>query len=75
MNSEAHVSGNLRKMQTQLRDVAHYTLVLDGVPIDMVEQIVYLARTQGLRNFNVMRLDSPTASTAAFSSGSSRVPT
>jgi len=35
MNSEAHVSGNLRKMQTLLEDGARYTLMLDGTPIDM----------------------------------------
>ena len=28
-------SGKLRKMQTRLEDGAHYTLVLDGSPIDM----------------------------------------
>ena len=35
MNSAAHVSGNLLKMQTRLEDGAHYTLMLDGNPIDM----------------------------------------
>ena len=35
MNSEARPSGNLRKMQTRLEDVAHYTLMLDDIPIDM----------------------------------------
>ena len=35
MNSEKKLSGNLRKMQTRLEDGAQYTLVLDGVPIDM----------------------------------------
>ena len=39
MNSKAPLSGNLRKMQTQLEDVAHYTLVLDGTPIDMNAKI------------------------------------
>lgn len=35
MNTKAPVSGNVRKMQTRLEDVAHYTLELDGTPIDM----------------------------------------
>ncbi len=35
MNSQADPSGNLRKMQTRLEDVAHYTLKLDDTPIDM----------------------------------------
>ena len=39
MNSEANLSGNLRKMQTRLGDVAHYTLTLDGTPIDMNAKI------------------------------------
>jgi hypothetical protein len=39
MNSEAKLSGNLRKMQTELGDVAHYTLMLDGTPIDMNAKI------------------------------------
>ena len=39
MNSEANLSGNLRKMQTQLGDVAQYTLMLDGTPIDMNAKI------------------------------------
>lgn len=39
MSSEERLSGNLRKMQTRLEDVAHYTLVLDGVPIDMNARI------------------------------------
>ena len=39
MNSKAHPSGNLRKMQTRLDDVTHYTLELDGVSIDMNEKI------------------------------------
>ncbi len=39
MNSEAHLSGNLRKMQTRLEDGAHYTLVLDGISIDMNAKI------------------------------------
>jgi hypothetical protein len=39
MNSEAHVSGNLRKMQTRLEDLAYYTLVLDGISIDMNAKI------------------------------------
>ena len=32
-------SGNLRKMQTELADVAQYTLMLDGVSIDMNAKI------------------------------------
>jgi len=39
MNSATSFSGNLRKMQTQLGDVARYTLMLDGVPIDMNAKI------------------------------------
>ena len=39
MNSESHPSGNLRKMQTQLEDVARYTLMLDDVPVDMNARI------------------------------------
>ena len=39
MNSAAKLSGNLRKMQTQLDGVAHYTLELDGTPIDMNAKI------------------------------------
>ena len=35
MTAEATMSGNLRKMQVRLEDVAHYTLMLDGNPIDM----------------------------------------
>ena len=33
------MSGNLRKMQVQLEDVARYSLVLDGNPIDMNAEI------------------------------------
>jgi len=39
MNSEAHLSGNMRKMQTRLEGGAHYTLVLDGISIDMNAKI------------------------------------
>ena len=39
MNSKAQASGNLRKMQTRLDDVAYYTLDLDGVSIDMNAKI------------------------------------
>ncbi len=39
MNSETHLSGNLRKMQTRLEGFAHYTLVLNGIPIDMNAKI------------------------------------
>ena len=39
MNSEATLSGNLRKMETRLEDGAHYNLVLDGTPIDMNARI------------------------------------
>ena len=39
MNAKTHASGNLRKMQTRLEDVAHYTLMLDDTPIDMNEKI------------------------------------
>ena len=39
MNSKAQHFGNLRKMQTRLEDVAHYTLVLNGKPIDMNAKI------------------------------------
>ena len=39
MNSAAHLSGNLRKMQTRLEDFAYYTLMLDGTPIDMNAKI------------------------------------
>ena len=39
MSSKAPPSGHLRKMQTRLEDVAHYTLVLNGMPIDMNEKI------------------------------------
>lgn len=39
MNSESQLFGNLRKMQTRLEDVAHYTLVLDGTRIDMNAKI------------------------------------
>ena len=39
MNSKTHISGNLRKMQTRLEDGAHYTLVLDDIPIDMNAKI------------------------------------
>lgn len=39
MVTDANLSGNLRKMQTRLRDVAQYTLLLDGVPVDMNAKI------------------------------------
>ncbi len=39
MSTAAPVSGNVRKMQTRLEDVAQYTLVLDEVPIDMNARI------------------------------------
>lgn len=39
MNSEAHISGNLRKMQTRLDGVAYYTLELDGTSINMNARI------------------------------------
>jgi len=39
MNSETHLSGNLRKMQTRLDDVAYYTLELDGTSVDMNAKI------------------------------------
>jgi hypothetical protein len=39
MKSDAHISGNLRKMQTRLEDGARYTLVLDDIPIDMNAKI------------------------------------
>ena len=39
MNSDRPLSGNLRKMQTQLGDVVQYTLVLDDVAIDMNARI------------------------------------
>lgn len=39
MNSQSPLVGNLRKMQARLEDVAHYTLVLDGKPIDMNAKI------------------------------------
>ena len=39
MNTDATRSGNLRKMQTRLGDVAQYTLMLDGVPVDMNAKI------------------------------------
>ena len=35
MNAKAQPSGNLRKMQTRLDDVAHYTLTLGDTQIDM----------------------------------------
>ncbi len=39
MSSDTSPSGNLRKMQTRLEGVAHYTLMLDDVPIDMNAKI------------------------------------
>lgn len=39
MNSDRPLSGNLRKMQTRLEEVAQYTLVLDDVPVDMNARI------------------------------------
>lgn len=39
MSSDSTPSGNLRKMQTRLEDVAQYTLVLDNVAIDMNAKI------------------------------------
>ena len=39
MTSNTPLSGNLRKMQTRLEDVARYTLVLDDVPVDMNAKI------------------------------------
>ena len=39
MNTKAQPSGNLRKMETQLEDVARYTLMLGDVPIDMNARI------------------------------------
>jgi len=39
MNSAAPLSGNLRKMQTRLEGVARYTLMLDGVPVNMNAKI------------------------------------
>ncbi|MEN1728607.1 MAG: DUF2797 domain-containing protein [Pseudomonadota bacterium] len=39
MNNDATLSGNLRKMQTRLGNVAKYTLMLDGVPVDMNARI------------------------------------
>ena len=39
MNTNAQPSGNLRKMQTRLDDVAHYTLALGDTDIDMNAKI------------------------------------
>lgn len=39
MSIDAPVTGNLRKMSTQLEDVARYTLMLDDTPIDMNAEI------------------------------------
>ena len=39
MSSSTPLSGNLRKMQTRLENVAQYSLVLDGVPVDMNARI------------------------------------
>ena len=39
MNAKAQPSGNLRKMQTRLDDVAHYTLALGDTQIDMNAKI------------------------------------
>jgi len=39
MDSEINHSGNLRKMETRLEDVARYTLLLDDVPVDMNARI------------------------------------
>ena len=39
MNRHARHSGNLRKMQTRLEDIVHYTLMLDDTPIDMNARI------------------------------------
>ena len=39
MNANAQPSGNLRKMQTRLDDVAHYTLALGDAEIDMNAKI------------------------------------
>ena len=39
MNSKTPVTGNLRKMETKLQDVARYTLLLGDVPIDMNAKI------------------------------------
>ena len=39
MSANAQITGNLRKMQVQLEDVARYTLMLDGNPIDMNAKI------------------------------------
>ena len=39
MNRHARHSGNLRKMQTRLEDIVHYTLMLDDTPFDMNAKI------------------------------------
>ena len=39
MSSDTLPTGNLRKMQTRLEDIAKYTLMLDDVPIDMNARI------------------------------------
>lgn len=39
MSSNADLSGNLRKMQAELDDVVHYTLMLDDMPVDMNARI------------------------------------
>ncbi len=39
MSAGTPPSGNLRKMQTRLEEVAQYTLVLDDVPVDMNARI------------------------------------
>ena len=39
MNSDARLSGNLRKMHTRLEEVVHYTLMLDDTPFDMNAKI------------------------------------
>ncbi len=39
MNAKTAVTGNLRKMQTELKDVAQYTLMLNDTPIDMNAKI------------------------------------
>ncbi|MCH9695228.1 MAG: DUF2797 domain-containing protein [Gammaproteobacteria bacterium] len=39
MTANTPLSGNLRKMQTSLENIAQYTLMLDGTPVDMNAKI------------------------------------
>jgi len=60
MAPRAIAAGNLRKMQTELKDVAHYTLMLDGEPVDMNAMIGQTIRLSFDGLINCIACDRPT---------------